>query len=127
MKKEQEQEQKYYEGTNIEIDPTVFYKDRETGVMITQREYVEMIKREAKELHRSINKCIENEDQYIDCDENGVNWLEKESQMEKEEAEKEYDEWYHSKEHQEYLKEQNRKFEEWFALDDDEEEDEEQN
>lgn len=48
MKKEQEQ--KYYEGTNIEVDNNAYYKNVNTGVIMPEREYVEMIKREAEEL-----------------------------------------------------------------------------
>lgn len=69
MKKEQEQ--KYYEGTNIEIDPTVFYKNRNTGVIIPEREYVEMIKRESKEYGLTIDELIAEEDQFYMVDEDG--------------------------------------------------------
>ena len=65
---------KCYEGTNIEIDDRIYYKDRYNGRMLTQREYIEMIKRESKELHRSIYDCLANEDQYFECDEDGNDW-----------------------------------------------------
>lgn len=69
MKKEQEQ--KYYEGTNIEIDSTVFYKDRNTGVIIPEKEYVEMLKRESKEYGLTIDELIAEEDQFYMVDEDG--------------------------------------------------------
>ena len=69
MKKEPETQ--YYEGTNIEIDSTVFYKDRNTGVIIPEREYVEMIKRESKEYGLTIDELIAEEDQFYMVDEDG--------------------------------------------------------
>lgn len=69
MKKEQEQ--KYYEGTNIEIDSTVFYKDRNTGVIIPEKEYVEMLKRESEEYNLTIDELIADEDQFYMVDEDG--------------------------------------------------------
>lgn len=67
MKKETQ----YYKGTSIEIDPTVFYKDRNTGVIIPEREYVEMIKREAEEYGLTIDELIAEEDQFYIVDEDG--------------------------------------------------------
>ncbi|MEE1507985.1 MAG: hypothetical protein U0L25_02110 [Ligilactobacillus ruminis] len=69
MKKEQEK--KYYEGTNIEIDPTVFYKNYNTGVIIPEKEYVEMLKRESKEYGLTIDELIAEEDQFYMVDEDG--------------------------------------------------------
>ena len=64
-------EAKYYEGTNIEIDPTVFYKDRNTGAIMPEREYVEMLKRESKEYGLTIDELIAEEDQFYMVDEDG--------------------------------------------------------
>ena len=69
MKKEPET--KYYKGTNIEIDSTVYYKNRNTGVIIPEREYVEMIKREAEEYGLTIDELIAEEDQFYMVDEDG--------------------------------------------------------
>lgn len=62
---------KYYEGTNIEIDPTVFYKNYNTGVIIPEKEYVEMLKRESKEYGLTIDELIAEEDQFYMVDEDG--------------------------------------------------------
>ena len=66
-----EKEAKYYEGTSIEIDPTVFYKNRNTGVIIPEKEYVEMLKRESKEYGLTIDELIAEEDQFYMVDEDG--------------------------------------------------------
>ena len=60
-----------YEGTNIEINSTVFYKNRNTGVIITEREYVELLKSESKEYGLTIDELIAEEDQFYMVDEDG--------------------------------------------------------
>ncbi|KIC04704.1 peptide ABC transporter ATPase [Ligilactobacillus ruminis DPC 6832] len=69
MKKEQEQ--KYYEGTNIEVDNNAYYKNVNTGVIMPEREYVEMIKREAEELGISFDECFTEDDMFVLVDEDG--------------------------------------------------------
>ena len=67
MKKETQ----YYEGTNIEVDNNAYYKNVNTGVIMPEREYVEMIKREAEELGISFDECFTEDDMFVLVDEDG--------------------------------------------------------
>ena len=64
-------EAKYYEGTNIEVDNNAYYKNVNTGVIMPEREYVEMIKREAEELGISFDECFTEDDMFVLVDEDG--------------------------------------------------------
>lgn len=66
-----EKETKYYEGTNIEVDNNAYYKNVNTGVIMPEREYVEMIKREAEELGISFDECFTEDDMFVLVDEDG--------------------------------------------------------
>lgn len=66
-----EKEAKYYEGTNIEVDNNAYYKNVNTGVIMPEREYVEMIKREAEELGISFDECFTEDDMFVLVDEDG--------------------------------------------------------
>ena len=66
-----EKETKYYEGTSVEVDNNAYYKNVNTGVIMPEREYVEMIKREAEELGISFDECFTEDDMFVLVDEDG--------------------------------------------------------